>query len=230
VHTLRPLLLFPLVLAAALLPGSGRAADPVLKATVGPGFTITLRTAAGTGVTRLQPGSYTIQVQDFSSEHNFHLKGPGVDQKTSVDATGTATWSVTFTNGTYTYLCDAHPVSMKGSFVAGTAPPPAPKLNGRVGPRRTISLRTAGGALVKSLRAGRYRVAVRDATRVDNFHLFGTGVNKRTGVRFRGSIVWRVAFRAGKTYTYRSDAHRRLRRTFNVTSRVQPPPPPPIAG
>ena len=43
----RFLLFVPLVLAAVLLPGSGRAADPiVLKAVVGPGFWVSFAVTA----------------------------------------------------------------------------------------------------------------------------------------------------------------------------------------
>jgi hypothetical protein len=68
---------------------------------------------------------------------------------------------------------------------------------------------------VKSLAAGTYRLAVRDATTADNFHVLGRGVNKKTGVKFKGSVTWTVAFKAG-TYTVRSDATKKLRRTFRV--------------
>ena len=216
----RLLLLLPLVLLAALLPGSGQAADPiVLKGTVGPGFTITLKDAAGQTVSRVPAGDYRIDVQDLSDVHNFHLKGPGVDQRTDVEAIGPQTWNVTLVDGAYTFLCDAHPATMKGVLNVGVAPPPVPKpkrLNGRVGPGKTISLRTTAGVLVRRLTAGAYRVTVRDATKVDNFHLLGAGVNKKTGVRFRGSVAWTVRFRAGRTYAVRSDAHPKLRRTFKV--------------
>jgi hypothetical protein len=214
----RMLLLLPLVLVAALLPGSGRAADPiVLKGTVGPGFTITLRDAANHVVTRVLPGDFTIEVQDLSDIHNFHLKGPGVDMRTEVETTGTQTWNVTLVDGKYTFVCDAHPGTMKGVLNVGVAPPPVPKLSGRVGPGKTISLKTATGAAVKKLKAGAYKVAVKDATKSDNFHLLGSGVNKKTGVKFRGSVSWTVRFKAGKTYVVRSDAHAKLRRTFKAS-------------
>jgi hypothetical protein len=224
----RFLLLIPLVLAAVLLPGSGRAADPiVLKGTVGPGFNITLRNASNQLVTRVLPGEYTIQVQDNSIEHNFHLSGPGVDMRTDVETTGPVTWSVRLVDGKYSFKCDAHPVMMKGTLNVGVAPPPTPKLTGRVGPGKTISLRTSAGAAVKSVRAGTYKVAVVDLTKKDNFHLFGRGVNKKTGVKTRTKPTWTVTFRAGATYTVRSDASpKRLRRTFKAVSKVGPPPPP----
>jgi hypothetical protein len=211
----RPLLLLPLVLAAVLLPGSGRAADPVLHGTVGPGFTISMTNAAGIKVTRVLPGAYSIQVRDLSAEHSFHLTGQGVDKFTDIAGTGDVTWNVTLVDGTYTFLCDAHPGTMRGTLKVGVAPPPPPKLSGKVGPGKTISLKTAAGAAVKSLARGTYRLAVRDATTADNFHVLGRGVNKKTGVKFKGSVTWTVAFKAG-TYTIRSDATKKLRRTFRV--------------
>jgi hypothetical protein len=65
--------------------------------------------------------------------------------------------------------------------------------------------------------AGPYRITVRDRTKSDNFHLRGPGVNKSTGVRFRGTVRWTVMLSAG-TYTYRSDKHASLRRSFRVTA------------
>jgi hypothetical protein len=228
VRRLRPLLLLSLLLVAAvLLPGSGRADNPVLNATVGPGFSIGIKNAAGVAVSRVQPGTYTIHVRDLSDEHSFHLAGPGVDKATDIPGTGDVDWTVTLVDGTYSYKCDAHPTTMRGTLNVGAAPPPTPKLNGRVGPGKSISLKTAAGAAVKTLAAGSYVLTVRDATKFDNFHLLGAGVNRRTGVKFRGTVKWKVTFRAAKTYTVRSDAHRKLRRTFKTTAKLTPPPPPP---
>jgi plastocyanin len=205
--------------------GAGGAAPPQpLVATVGDpatpeAFRITFQDATGNRVTHVDPGTYTINVRDYGTTHNFHLSGPGVNQATDIEGTTTTTtWIVTFGNGTYSYQCDAHPVTMRGSFTSGTvvsAPPPK-KLFAKVGPRRTISLRTASGAKVKHVKAGRYRITVRDVTRADNFHLFGPGVNRKTGVKAKTTVVWTVRFRKG-TVRYRSDAHRRLRGSFTVT-------------
>jgi hypothetical protein len=117
-------------------------------------------------------------------------------------------------------MCDAHPTLMKGSFTVGTAttPPPAPKpqkLLATVGPKRKITLKTAAGGRVKQLTAGPFKITVKDLTKSDNFHLFGAGVNKRTGVRFHGTVTWSVKFRTGKV-TYRSDAHKSLAGSFRV--------------
>ena len=84
-------------------------------------------------MTHLDPGTYTIKVNDQADVHNFDLFGPGVKESTGVDTTGTATWTVTFSDGTYNYICDAHPASMNGKFTVGTVqtttttpPPPVP--------------------------------------------------------------------------------------------------------
>jgi plastocyanin len=219
VPSFRPLLLVPLVLAAVLLPGSAQSAakDNNLVATVGPGFAIRLANSAGSSVIRLDPGAYTITIHNLSptQEHNFHLQGPGIDMASEFD-NNTVTWNVTFVDGKYTFKCDAHPSTMKGSFTVGPPRPPTPKLTGKVGPKKTISLKK-GAAAVKTVKAGSYKIAVSDLSKADNFHLSGPGVNKKTGVKFTGGASWTVRLRAG-TYTFRSDATRKLRRTFKVTS------------
>lgn len=203
--------------AAVLLPGSARPAATATQLTgsVGPGFTISLKDSSGHAVTQLDPGAYTITVNnlDSTATHDFHLFGPGVDQATPFQQ-GTWTWNVTFTNGLYTFHCDAHPTLMKGTFRVGAAPPPTPKLTGKVGPGSTISLKK-GSALVKSLKAGSYKVTVADLSKTDNFHLLGPGISKRTGVKTKGTVSWKLTFKTG-TYTYRSDAHKKLKRTFKV--------------
>jgi plastocyanin len=112
------------VLAAliALALASGAAARPfaattTLRGTVGPGFTITLKTQNGAAVHKLNAGVYTIVVGDRSPIHNFHLFGPGVNNATSVVKTGRSTWRVRLTRGTYRFRCDPHRTLMHGSFL-----------------------------------------------------------------------------------------------------------------
>jgi len=100
---------------AALSVTSALAATPTLNGTDGPGFTITLKKGS-TKVTKLKAGTYKIVIADKSNIHDFHLKGPGVDKKTSVGKTGTTTWTVTLKKGKYTYVCDPHAAIMHGSF------------------------------------------------------------------------------------------------------------------
>src|SRR5919204_3876037 len=201
--------------AVLLLPSALAHADnPRLVGVVGTNdaFIITLHDAAGSPVTHLDPGTYDIAVSDRSLEHNFHLMGPNVDRATAIDATEEVTWTVTFSDGTYRFMCDAHPTIMHGSFTVGNVPPPpppAPKLTGSVGPGRAISLRP------KTVAAGAVTVTVNDRTRTENFHLTGPGVNRRTGVAFRGRVTWKLTLKPGR-YTFRSDAHRRLRGTITA--------------
>jgi plastocyanin len=95
--------------------GSGEAGGTLL-ASVGPGFEISLTTEDGENVTTLAPGSYTIEVNDQSDAHNFHLTGAGVDETTEVSEVGEVTWDVTLDAGSYEFVCDPHASSMNGSF------------------------------------------------------------------------------------------------------------------
>jgi plastocyanin len=88
----------------------------VLRGTVGPGFTITLKTAQGKLVNKLRAGTYTIRIRDLSPIHNFHLYGREVNRKTSVQNTGSATWTVRLECGLYRYRCDPHRTIMHGSL------------------------------------------------------------------------------------------------------------------
>jgi hypothetical protein len=220
----KPLLIVLSAAGAAFVLSDGRAAHAqgtTLHGTVGPAFNISLVDATGNPVTHLENGTYTIVVDDKSEEHNFHLQGPGVDQFTPVETVGTFTWTVTFTDANYAFICDAHPTLMKGAFGVGTAPPPttttttvskpppapAAKLLGAVGPGSTISLKKSSGASAKTLAAGKYSISVRDLSKAQNFHLIGPGVNKATGVRFTGRVTWAVTLRKG-VYRFQSDPAR----------------------
>ena len=114
------LALLSVVTAGVALLGASLASSmtmPKLMGVVGPGFTITLKTAKGAAVKTLKPGMYTIVVSDKSPIHNFRLKGPGLNKEiTSVPFTGTKTVTVTLKKGTYTFDCDPHITSMKGTF------------------------------------------------------------------------------------------------------------------
>jgi len=80
------------------------------------GFTISLTDPNGRPIRHLAAGTYSLAIKDESSLHNFHLTGDGVDKTTSIGETGTATFSVTFKPGTYTFVCDPHSSQMHGKF------------------------------------------------------------------------------------------------------------------
>jgi plastocyanin len=80
------------------------------------------------------------------------------------------------------------------------------KLVASVGPGFTITL-TKGGKKVTTLKPGAYSITVNDKSTFHNFHLTGPGVNKKTGVAFKGTPkAWTVTFRKG-TYRYVCDPH-----------------------
>jgi plastocyanin len=87
-----------------------------LNASVGPGFEISLTTEDGEAVETLAPGTYTLQTDDQADIHNFHLTGEGVEVDTGVAETGTDTFEITVSEGTYDFVCDPHAGSMNGSF------------------------------------------------------------------------------------------------------------------
>jgi plastocyanin len=198
------------LLAALALPAAVAQADnPKLVAVVGTndGFVISLRDANGDAVTQIAPGTYDIAVSDRSEEHNFHLKGPGVDMSTPIGEKQETTWTVTIGEGRYTYVCDAHASQMRGYFLAGAIAPTS--FSGSVGPRKTISLRP------KSALPGPAVITVTDRSKTDNFHLSGPGVNRKTGVKTRGKATWTVNLVPG-LYTYKSDKTKKLRGSFIV--------------
>ena len=226
-HRKRLLILAAAATLAALASPTVALAQTKLIGTVADPASISLRHENGTAVTDIPAGTYTIEVRDESIMHNFHLSGSGVDQRTDVETTGTVTWTVTLQDkARYTFVCDPHNTTMRGSFTTGGGPPvqpppPPPRiqtLTATVGPGATISLRTSRGARVSRLKAGRYRIVVRDRSSMHNFHLLGLGVNKKTTVGFRGTVTWTVSFRKGRIYRFRCDPHAaRMRGSFRAT-------------
>jgi len=125
----RALILTATVLSgAAACGGSSSSSPPVstgppqhpnaLVGTVGQNdaFTIALTDDAGAAISNLAAGSYKLTVHDDSGIHNFHIKGSGVDDATSIAKAEVKTYSLSLSPGTYTFLCDSHPTQMKGSF------------------------------------------------------------------------------------------------------------------
>ena len=201
-------------ISAALAAPAG-ADTPVLEGHVGPAFTISL-TAGGTPVTHLDSGTYPLRVISEVPEHDFHLQGAKVDIVAGQNGPGSFDFQVPLTDGTYTFFCDFHPSTMRGTFTVGTPPPPPPPpiqvvtaLAGSVGPQARITF-------ARTAPTGDATITVRDRSAKDNFHLRGPGIDKKTGVKFRGTVTWSVTLAAG-SYTYRSDAHPKLHGTLNVS-------------
>lgn len=203
------------VLGAA---GSARAADPELVANVGSNDSFSINLSLdGKAVTHLDPGTYTLTIHDHSAIHNFHLDGPGVDESTEIPYIGDKTATITLTDGTYFFQCDAHAAQMKGTFKVGavSAPPPpvvqpATKLAAAVTTRGSFSLGPRAG-----LAGGKAMITVKDASATDGFRLSGPGVTKSTGVKFRGTVRWSLTLKAGR-YTFGSVRTPKHRTAFTV--------------
>jgi plastocyanin len=223
-----------LAAAAGAVATVAWAVDTPLSGSVGPGFSISVLDAQGNRVSNLAPGPYALQVQDLSEEHNFNLSGPGgIDVATDIVETGTTTFPLTLVDGTYTFLCNAHPTRMRGEFTVGSggSQPPSPPPTGggppsptaavgatlvlTAGPGATITFRTRAGKAVKVLRPGAYTIVVRDRTARHNAHLVGAGVNRRTAKAQLVSATWKVTLRKG-TLVFRSDFRASMRGAVTV--------------
>ena len=79
-------------------------------------FVISLHDNNNVPITNLAAGTYSLKVEDDSTIHDFHLTGAGVDDSTPVGSAVVKTFSVTFKPGTYTFVCDPHAATMRGSF------------------------------------------------------------------------------------------------------------------
>jgi plastocyanin len=78
-------------------------------------------------------------------------------------------------------------------------------LVGEVGPGFSIEVKKAGKDLER-IKAGTYKLKVQDKSTIHDFHLFGPGFNKKTGVSFKGDQTWTVRLKKGR-YTYQCDPH-----------------------
>ena len=76
-------------------------------------------------------------------------------------------------------------------------------LTGTVGPGFTITINK------KSVKAGTYVIRIRDLAAIHDFHLTGSGVDKKTSVGGTGTTKWTVKLKKG-TYHFVCDAHRTI--------------------
>jgi len=95
------------------------AATPVLRGTVGPGFTIGLK-RNGTRVRTLKAGRYNFVITDKASIHNFTLErrtgGEFEKALTGVSFVGKKTVTVRLKRGRWKFYCTPHEATMFGFF------------------------------------------------------------------------------------------------------------------
>ena len=91
-------------------------------------------------------------------------------------------------------------------------------LVGEVGPGFSVEVKK-GGKDLKTIKAGTYRIKIEDKSAIHNFHLFGPGLNKKTGIGFKGETTWTIKLKVGR-YTYQCDPHasRGMKGRFRVTA------------
>ena len=86
---------------------------------------------------------------------------------------------------------------------ASSAAPATTRLDGTVGPNFKITLNSATGVKVKTLRAGLYSITVKDLSPIHSFVMEGPGVEREiTGVSFTGTKTVTVKLRKGKYKVY----------------------------
>lgn len=85
-----PLALLALALVAVVGANAASAQKSfALKGEVYPNYKIEMKNSAGRNLTTVKAGTYRIKIEDKSSIHDFHLKGPGVDKTTTVGGSAT---------------------------------------------------------------------------------------------------------------------------------------------
>jgi hypothetical protein len=183
-----------------------------LRAITGSDFAIALVDATSAPVERLEPGTYTIRVDDRSPDHNFRISGPGVNAATSLAEVGSRELTVRLRGGTYSFFCDPHTLTMLGEFRVPQSRVAVRRLLGALTADGRATMRGASGAPVRVITAGEYAIVVSDRSPTKGFRLTGPGVRRATAARFRGTVTWRVRLVRG---TYRYGAGRALR-SFRV--------------
>ena len=100
--------------------------------------------------------------------------------------------------------------------IVASASAATPTLTGTDGPGFTITLKK-GNTKVTSLKAGKYKIVIKDLSNIHNFHLKGPGVDKKTGVGAKGTFTWTVTLKKG-TYKFICDPHAAIMKgSFKVT-------------
>lgn len=100
--------------------------------------------------------------------------------------------------------------------LATTASAAVTTLTGVVGPGFTITLKK-GKTKVTSVKAGKYKIVVKDLSDIHNFHLKGPGLDKKSAVGPKGTSTWTVTLKKG-TYRFVCDPHATIMKgSFKVT-------------
>jgi hypothetical protein len=89
---------------------------------------------------------------------------------------------------------------------------------GTVGPGTTIVLKRADGSVVRNARRGYKTFVIRDRSSAHNFHLYGPGIDRHTGIAFVGNRTWTPLLLKVGRYTIVCDRHPlTMLKHFNVS-------------
>ena len=90
-------------------------------------------------------------------------------------------------------------------------------LKGEVYTNFKIEMKNSANRKLTTVKAGTHRIKIEDMAAIHNFHLVGPGVNRKTGVAYKGTTkAWAVTLRKG-TLRWLCDPHAlRMRGTARV--------------
>ena len=91
-------------------------------------------------------------------------------------------------------------------------------LKGEVYQNYEIEMKNGANRMLKTIKAGTYRIKIEDMATIHDFRLIGPGVNRATNVRRKAETIWTVTLKPGK-YTFLCDPHASMMRgSFRVTT------------
>jgi hypothetical protein len=126
-------------------------------------WSIWLVPPGGDNVTTLPPRTYVIDVSDSSNDHNYHLRGPGVDIATSIRREEYTVWTLTLAPGAYEYFSDSQPREIHGTFTVSESAPPLPPPPPQPPPQPPPAAQICRVPRVVGLRLVRARTVIRRA-------------------------------------------------------------------
>jgi hypothetical protein len=101
----------------------------------------------------------------------------------------------------------ALPVAVLAALLAAPAAQAYTTFYGTVGPWTTIVLKRADGTVVRNARHGNKTFVIRDRSSSHNFHLYGPGIDRHTGIAFVGERTWTPLLLKVGRYTIVCDRH-----------------------
>jgi plastocyanin len=116
IHTGEPLALVGTLTIVANVDAASAKDSFDLQGEVYQAYKIEMKNSASKPLKTVKAGTHRIKIEDKGTIHTFHLIGPGVNRSTSIPGRSETVSVVNLKPGTYTYFCDPHASTMRGSF------------------------------------------------------------------------------------------------------------------